>query len=100
MLLALYLGAVSIGSMVGTVLRYPVPIAVGLYYGGVALRSGWGPVETFAAGMLATIVTGAALEFALEAENKFIRSSALVVTGAASLWVGAQMIEAAYLILR
>ncbi|MEQ1708767.1 MAG: hypothetical protein ABL864_10615 [Terricaulis sp.] len=100
MLLALCLGALNVGTIVGATLRYPVAIAVALYCGGLALRSGWGPVETFAAGMLAGIVTNAALLLALEAPNVAIRSSAMLFTCSASLWVGVQMLEAAHLVLR
>lgn len=100
MLLALYLGALNVGTMIGAVLRYPIPIAMGLYYGGEALRSGWGPIETFSTGFAVTAITHAILLAALTAENVAIRSAAVLVTGAASLWVGAQMVEAACLILR
>lgn len=96
---ALFLNVLSWGCVVLSVLRYPIPIAMGLYYGGVALRSGWGPIETFAAGMLAAIATGAVIELALESQNVVVRSLTFLVMGAASIWVGFQMIEAAGLLL-
>ncbi|OQW60408.1 MAG: hypothetical protein A4S17_00495 [Proteobacteria bacterium HN_bin10] len=100
MLLALYLGALNLAAMIGAALRYPIPIAVGLYYGGEALRSGWGPVETLGAGMFAFIATGAVLQLAMEAQNVAVRSTALLVTTGASAWVGFQMLEAGYLLTR
>lgn len=100
MLLALYLGALNVGTVIGALLRYPIPIAMGLYYGGEALRSGWGPIETVAAGMFAFIATGAALQLALEAKNVVVRSTAFLVTSGASLWVGFQMLEAGYVLTR
>lgn len=96
---ALFLNALSWGYVVLSALRYPIPIAMGLYYGGVALRSGWGPVETFGAGMLAAIATGVVIELALESQNVVVRSLTFLVTGVASLWVGIQMIEAGALLL-
>lgn len=97
---ALFLNVLSWGSMLLAVLRYPIPIAMGLYYGGVALRSSWGPVETFAAGMFAAIATGVVLQLTLEARSVAVRSSALLAMGGASLWVGGQMLGAAHLLLR
>ncbi len=96
---ALFLNVLSWGYVLLSVLRYPIPIAVGLYYGGVALRSGWGPVETFAAGMFAAIATGTVIQLALEAQNTAVRSTAFLVTSAASLWVGFQMFDAARVLL-
>lgn len=97
---ALFLNVMSWGYALLSVLRYPIPIAMSLYCGGVALRSGCGPIETFAAGMFAAIATGTAIQLALEAQNTAVRSTAFLVTSAASLWVGFQMFEAAHLLLR
>ncbi len=95
----LFIGVLSWGYVLLSVLRYPIPVAVGLYYGGVALRSGWGPIETFASGMLAFIATGVVIQFALDTHNVAVRSTAFLVTSAASIWVGIQMLEAARLVL-
>lgn len=100
MLLALYLGALNLGTVLGAVLRYPIPIAMGLYYGGEALRGGSGPTETFAVGAFAFIATGAVLQLALEAQNVLVRSAAFLATTGASVWIGFQMLEAVYLLTR
>lgn len=97
---ALFLGTVSWGNIFIALLRYPIPMAMGLYCSGLALRSGWGPIETFAAGMFACAATHAALLAALETQNLAVKSSAIFITGGASLWVGAQVLEAAHLVLR
>jgi len=97
---ALFLGAVSWGSIFIALLRYPIPMAIGLYCGGLALRSGWGPIETFVAGMFACAATHAALVAGLETQNVAVKSSAILITGGASLWVGGQVLEAAHLLLR
>jgi hypothetical protein len=97
---ALFLNVLSWGYVLASLLRYPIPIAMGLYYGGEALRSGWGPIQTFGAGMLAFVATGIVIQFALEARNVVIRLTAQLVTSGASLWVGFQMVEAVYLVAR
>ena len=97
---ALFLGALSWGSIFVALLRYPIPLAMGLYCSGVALRSGWGPIETFATGMLACAATHAVLLAALETRNVVIRSSAVLLMGSASIWVGAQGLGSAQLLLR
>ena len=100
MALALFLNALSWGHVLLTALRYPIPIAVGLYCGGVALRTGWGPIETFAAGFAACAATHAAILAALETRSTVIRASALAVTTGASLWVGVQVFESIQLLAR